>query len=266
MLVGLHVFFLSNFSKLMKRRRSRAEIEERRQAAKRRRTQKQVARKSGIVVANGLYAPMATRGYTPNSVEKKAIDLGSTSINVSTSGAVQLLNACVQGTDINNRIGRKIVLKSVFIQGYIFLENAVAPTSPTLVAAQVGRVMLVWDKQANATVAPITAILDSALPESQLRLENRDRFVIIKTKQYSFDPMIYNTTATQSVASLNGTMRNFKWYKKLNHEVIFNSGNAGTIGDIASGALYLVAVGSVAAGAGTDINLRITSRVRFDDP
>ena len=55
-----------------------------------------------------------------------------------------------------------------------------------------------------------------------------------------------------------------KWYRRLNHPVTFNAGDAGTVADITTGSLYFLVVGSEAAGAtaGT-VSGRV--RVRFDD-
>lgn len=251
----------------MKRRLSDAELNTKRQAAAKRRKQKQVARAANMlpVRPRTSLVPLGSRGYIPNGIEKKAIDIAGGLVNITTTGSFTLLNGIVQGTDINQRIGRKIILRSIFLRAYVYVEPAVNPTSPLLAAAQVGRIMLVWDRQANATTPAVTDILQTVAVNAQLNLANRDRFVILKEKMFAFDPMIYNTTASSSVASLNRTIVNVKIYKKLWLESIFNAGNGGAVGDIQSGALYLFTVGSIAAGT-TDMNIAYTSRIRFEDP
>ena len=59
-------------------------------------------------------------------------------------------------------------------------------------------------------------------------------------------------------------MHDFKIYKKLNQEVIFNSTNGGTIADIQTGAIFCLMLGSN-GDANTDITATWTSRARFDD-
>ena len=53
----------------------------------------------------------------------------------------------------------------------------------------------------------------------------------------------------------------------MNHEVIFNSTSAGTIGDISSGAIYLVLLGTENNAEGeTNYDVgEFNTRIRYDD-
>jgi len=211
---------------------------------------------------------MSTRGWKPfNRVgvntELKVQDLATATYQINTTGSLTLLAVPIVGADYNARIGRKIRLQSVFIRGYVRTESG--PSAVTSAIAQQCRFMLVYDLQPNGAAMTITDLLNTADPSSQLNLNNRDRFRIIADQEFVFDHYNYVTTATQTSQAFGRTIQNFKKYKKLNLEMIFNAVNGGTIADIASGALYMVWIGSNAAGSNTDANAVVSTRVRYSD-
>lgn len=210
-------------------------------------------------------APLSTRGWRPFTVgntELKLFDTAPAVYQVNTTGSITLLAVPVTGADYNARIGRKIMLKSIYCRGYGYQETVASGISPIPNQA---RFMLVADMQPNGAVPSITDILNTADSISQLNLNNRDRFRILADKTFVLGPVAYVSTATQS-AAIAGAPGPFqvKLYKRLNLEMIFNSVNGGTIADIASGALYAVWIGSRAAGA-TDANYYGSYRVRYAD-
>lgn len=211
-------------------------------------------------------APLATRGFRYPVREKKFFDVDQT-YAFNTTGTVKLLAVPVLGTDYTNRVGRKIVLKSVYIRGLATVEGAFnLPAPPMTSLAQLGRLILLVDSQPNGSAPAILDILTAASAISHLNPNNRDRFRILWDKQYAFGPIKVDNTATQSYAWAQGqAVYPIKYYKKLNIETIFNAGVAGTIADINSGALYLVAIGTTAAGTNTDADAVVSCRVRFDD-
>lgn len=217
-----------------------------------------------LVVARPVgLSPLATRGWQfPNNGEKKVIDIAVGSIQVNTTASINLLNGTVQGTDYTQRIGRKIVLKSVYIRGYVRLEATAGAAGAG--EPQLARMIIVVDNQPNGTVFAITDLLMSANVSSQLNLNNRDRFSILCDKEWVFDPWV------GGLAPISGycgrAIHAVKKYKKINMETIFNAGNAGTIADMNSGALYMVWLGSQPVGVTNDVNAIVSTRVRFVDP
>ena len=181
--------------------------------------------------------------------ELKYIDVGSNTqtltAGVFTFSAGALLNGCIQGSDATNRIGRKIVIKSLLLRGDVRLSTTSVGGSPV-------RILVVYDKQANATAPAITDILDVDAYTGRMNLNNRDRFVILM--DFITDPI-----------SINGNFcQNVKIYKKCNLESVFNSGNAGTVGDITSGSIYLFAAqtGNITTANASFV---FRSRIRFLD-
>lgn len=203
-------------------------------------------------------------GRKGDDVEKKVQDLGPAQLGMNTTGTFTLLAAPVPGSDYTNRIGRKTLIKSVYIRGIVSCELA-DQDGPTVGASpcQLGRMIIFADMQPNAAAPALTDLLTSATSISQLNLNNRDRFRIYCDKVFSLNAYAYNTTANSQLASLSNSYA-VKKFKKLNLETIYNSGTAGTIADIQSGALYLLTVGNRAAGT-DDATATLSTRVRFID-
>jgi len=212
-------------------------------------------------------APLSTRGWRPfvaTNHELKVQDLAPATYQVNTTGSITLLAIPVTGADFNARIGRKIRLHSLFLRGRLALESAIAP-SGTLSLAQQARLIVCYDLQPNGAAPAITDILNTADPASHLNLNNRDRFRILCDKEYVFDPSFFQNTATQAYSFMGRTIYNVKIFKRLNLDMIFNAVNGGTVADISSGALYMVWIGSAAAGTNVDTNAIVSTRVRYAD-
>lgn len=207
------------------------------------------------------------RNFGALDIEKKTADVDPANINVSLTGVFTLLCAPQLGTDFTNRIGRKLLIKSVYVRGYVASEgtNGATLTSPLNVGVQLARMIIFVDWQPNGAAPAVADLLKSAAVAAHLNLNNRDRFKIIADEQFVIDPILYNTTASSSVACVVNQIKEVKLFRKLNIETIFNAGNAGTIADISSGALYMFWIGAQAAGTSSDANAQVATRVRFTD-
>lgn len=213
-----------------------------------------------VVAANMGY--VRNRSVTGVRIEKKVIDINSTSYAVENTGTqLQLLNGCVAGSQIFNRIGRKINLKSLQIRGFIFGD---ASTGVTRV-----RMVIVFDKQANGAAPTWANIMQSqniagttaSDVNAMVNLDNRDRFEIIRDLTYTLGP--WSDTATQSYAAGTQIVNIDEFMKLGNRETVYNAGTAGTIGDIQSGSLYMFLISNQPAATGAAANLAF--RTRFID-
>jgi hypothetical protein len=157
-----------------------------------------------------------------------------TSVNqvADTTGAVTLLNGLPRGDDVSERVGRKVVMTGLDL-------SLVSYVTPTTGIDQTHRYILVYDKQANGAAPAITDVLVSASTVALPNLNNRLRFVIladeIKALNASAEPGSYWATGMRKL--------------RFNLSTIFNSGDAGTVADIQTGAFFLITLGSIAAGA-----------------
>ena len=183
-------------------------------------------------------------GRGPSRVEFKAVD---TSVNIAcdTTGHVALLNGIARGDDINQRIGRKVVMRSmeVRVESYVTHNTGID---------QNHRVLIVFDRQCNATALTVADVLTAVDINSPRNLTNRSRFKIL-----------YDNLHHLSSTAEPGSHKVIDMYRRLWLPVTFNSGDDGTVSDIQTGSLYLVVVGNVAAGTsagavGGKIRIRYT--------
>lgn len=162
-----------------------------------------------------------------------------------TFGAGTLLNGLASGSTATTRVGRKVTIKSMMLRWNYNM-------GATSTGGCVLRILIVYDKQSNATAPAITDILATDDWMSANNLSNRDRFV----------------TLSDVITAPVGVSSDFEIgdmiYKRLNLETNFNAGNAGTVGDITSGAIYLFVAqsGSMATANGA---FTASARVRYSD-
>jgi len=204
--------------------------------------------RSGPIVQN-----VSVRGMNLNVGEFKSKDVEvplASNQAISTTAYAVLLNGLARGDQIDQRIGNEVLMRSIQIDGYL---NAQATTG----VSQCIRVMLVYDRQANATALALTDVLVASDVHSHKKLENRHRLKIF------LDGRIPIASAVTGDAS--GVNKHpFKYYRKLRHPVVFNTANNGTVADIQTGAMWLFLIGTAAAG-NTDARLCYSSRIRYQD-
>lgn len=159
------------------------------------------------------------------------------------------LNCVPQGATGYNRIGTKIVIKSIKFDTTFVLGGA-APTSATV------RWMLVYDRQPNGAYPAFSSLLSSNISTvpglyTGVNMSNRSRFLVLRDQVVA----LYNTQRQVYHASA---------YIRTTLETQF-SGNTATIGDITAGAIYLVAFVN-GADANTYVAMAPTmSRIRYID-
>jgi len=207
------------------------------------------ARRSAPPAASTAAQAMRTGGWA-NPVagaEKKFVDIAATFTPA--AGAVTftngvLLNGIATGTDASSRIGRKAVIKSILIRATASMATATA--------GGMFRLLIVYDKQANATAPGITDVLLADTFNSANNLSNRDRFVTI------FDQIVgpVDDGGPHQVSDV--------FYKKLNLEELWNAGTDALIGSITSGSIYAFVAQS--GGMATNApSFTLTSRIRYTD-
>lgn len=245
--------------------------------------QQQIARQNYILASRGL-APLSNRGFgsmaNVKNRERKYSDTGLEVYPCDAAGLVRAIFIPKLGSDFNQRIGRKTILKSVYIRGTAYISgwyrlmNTVALNQGMQSPPQMARMILLWDCQPNGAIPTLTDILDIPSSVSQLNPNNRDRFKILKDKCITFDATKAVTDATGYIEGarsfLNHSTAAIKIYKKLNLETIFGPTSTGNIGDINSGALLVAFTNSVSStilpnNDDSIINMQLTFRMRFDD-
>lgn len=184
------------------------------------------------------------------SRETGFVDVALTGYAFDTTGSIALLNTVAQGASVSQRVGKKIILKSLQCHG-------TANSGATTTIADITYI-IVYDKRPTGALPAITDILNTANSNSFNNDVNSGRFKILKRVD---DCMTGNnvTPATGNEA------RDTSFYLKLRGlPTVYKALGTGVIGDIEEGALYLVTVGSVVAGP-TAAGLTAGFRLRFID-
>jgi len=187
----------------------------------------------------------------PNQSELKFNDV-TTSINMAigattwtTPGAGTLLNGLIPNSTATGRIGRRVIMKSLYLRLTAQLQAATVGGGPV-------RMLIVYDKQSNAAAPGVLEVLTTNEFVSMNNISNRDRFVTLCDQ-------VTEPVTVGGQFQVSATV-----YKKLNLGVQFNAGAAGTIGDITSGAVYVL----FAQGGGATVaaqQVTFYSRIRYTD-
>lgn len=231
--------------------------------------------------------PAAQPAFRSVGGEVKSLDVGSATavapggapLAINTTGSVAAINLVTAGSSFFQRVGRKIEMKSVE------LSYQISPiTSQTLATAQDWlRILIVYDRQTNGALPNVSDVLqdtDAAGANttniaSGVNLNNRDRFLVIYDDRTQL-PQVTNTMGVltnvfpNSFGGRNGTSSGFgnvHIFRKLKGLVCHFKADSvpGVIGDVATGGLFLITIGSLAAAAQNFALTPWKIRVRYND-
>lgn len=211
--------------------------------------------------------PITLGSGTSSAPELKVIDVDLGAIRCHTTGVLTLLNPLSLGTDFTNRLGRKIILKSIALRGYWGPYAAFGGGSTANAAlAQQLRMMLIYDSDTNGAMPTIADVIGSQMAigtNSFNNLNNRTRFRVLWDNWDVFSA-VNSSGAAPSTFSGDPMIAKYNVYLDVQIPVIFNANNNGTITDINQGGIYLLTIGSNPSGVldGTSFS---RSRIRFID-
>jgi len=226
-----------------------------------------LVRKAAILLRGkaGRYstAPLASRGFQGYRYgggtrgELKYVDNLDNDELIVHTGTVVPINLLASGTAVNERVGRKVVLKSCLVN--FTVKNVIGVNTNALQGAIV-KVSLIYDSQPNGAIAPAAYndIYSTAHPTSPLNLNNRDRFKVLWSKYAQIGSYLISGAGSLATGAPQHAIRTC--FKKMNLPVIFG-GAGGSIGDIQTGALLLCFTADVANMSMCDYY----TRVRYSD-
>lgn len=226
----------------------------------------QAARKSVNAIVKRAMAPVISTNIGRNAFMKAAygsketgyIDIATASYELSTTGSITLLNTVAQGASVNQRVGKKIVMKGLLCRGSLVNRSTALLNDVAFI--------IVYDKRPTGALPNITDILNAIDPKAMNNDANAGRFRILKRVD---ETLIGNSSQTVPPVSdgnlTEATQKNADFYLDLRSlGVTYKAAGTGAIGDIEEGALYLVTVGSNVTGT-TSANLSCGFRLRFLD-
>lgn len=156
-----------------------------------------------------------------------------------------------EGSDIDNRIGRKIAVYRLSIRGFIRCTTSVDQADILRVPAV--RLILYMDTQTNGTqaqgeqlMAAPGAATTALCTATFMNLANLGRFRILRDKTYRMPTLVAapdNAGTTQFTSTQGHADMPFKINIKFRKPVVinFNSTNGGSVGDIVDNSFHLLA-------------------------
>jgi len=205
-------------------------------------TQRTIATRRAGRVMSVPRAPPAS--FFPMGSEIKAIDIpsGNYVFRTPATNTTILLNGVQTGAGFFNRVGSRIEMKNLHIRGFIRY-------TATAVQAVI-RLLIIYDRQPVGALPVITDFLQArdqagaatTAGDSEINLDNRDRFTIVR------DLQLYAPSVTYTA----GVLTNGPNYPGVDQQIDINefiklkemgthfksSSNPATIADISTGALY----------------------------
>ncbi len=162
---------------------------------------------------------------------------------VPTGGAITASPCLIaQGTGEEQRIGRKIIIRSISARFQLQLPSA--SDQADVNGGDTIRIIIYIDHQANGAVAAVLDILESATYDSYRNLSQKGRFQILKDKWVTFNRLVAvadgtNTSTTPTI------VKQIKFYRKVDIPIEYNN-TTGSIDEITSnniGFLYITSFG-----------------------
>ena len=101
------------------------------------------------------------------------------------SGTLVLMNGLQPGTGASQRIGKKAVFKNYLLRAAI----GVPTNAGAIPLSGYVRLMIVMDKQTNATAPTVAQILETVAAISPMNMDNRDRFTVLHDYQCPVDQL-----------------------------------------------------------------------------
>ncbi len=174
------------------------------------------------------------------------------------------LNSVPQGDGESNRDGRKITMRSIFVEGNVTVASQTAQSGTD--AAAIIFIALVQDTQTNGALLnsedvftnPGANGITAGGPFRNLQFAKR--FRVLATRKFTMAPQaLANDTGSTGGIVQGGLVKRFRFFKKMNQQVIFK-GTTETIANITDNSLHIIAYTNSTAQAPL---LSYNCRLRF---
>lgn len=214
----------------------------------------------------GIYKRrVARQAIMSPRTQLKCFDVTLTNLTLNATAQVTFLNTITSGSDINNRVGDKIKLKSLEVTIFMARTGNVGSGGGERL-----RIMLIYDSQPVPGSSPaIAQILEDTTgatdAHSMLNIDNRDRFKVIRDWRWAVpDSVIASGSSipfTVWDTSNGGPRNNTHAYVNLKDlPTVYERGST----NIHTGALYIVGMGTTASGS-ESFTADFQTRVRYRD-
>lgn len=208
------------------------------------------ARSRGYLRTGGYY------GRYSGSSKASELKFFDTELNFSLDATPEIpipsLNLIPAGTTESTRVGRKCIIKSIFIRGYFIMQSS-SDTSDTT------RMIVAQDMQANGAAPQASDLIE--IGGTYPVVGNRDLANVSRFKVLNDDFTGHNANVMVASGTLSGPYTTpFKWGMKCNIPLEF-SGITGAITELKSNNLFIYA-----SARKDDVTIfQGTCRIRYSD-
>lgn len=234
-----------------------------------------VAASPSVVAPRSMKRSMGPRAYgkfqaSKKHSEKKNLDTDIAAAGLSTvpslaTATVYCLNLLNTGSSGITTVGRRVIMKSLLLRASIRMGTSL--NAPAATASTSVRVMVVYDRQPNGSLATIAQLLGATTygTASPLSLANSDRFTILLDEKFGI-PGCCVVTAGTNVAVDEPAPYFLDRYVKVGLPCEANgSAFTGAISGIATGGVFLLAWSDIAAANSPPVVDCAMSRIRYID-
>jgi len=190
---------------------------------------------------------------------------------VGTTATIALLNGIALGTGSYQRTNRAIFAKDLKIS----LAFTTIGSSVGWYAADVARIIVVWDKEGNTTPLYSDVLLDiltsgstGTTQLSHKNINNKDRFIFLFDTRYHLPSYSVTVANTINMTTSSHAPNDEEWSPEINIKLkgLFTryDGTGSTISSISSGVLYFYLLGG-SAPASSGWGVTMTSRFSYHD-
>jgi len=233
------------------------------------------------------YVPR-TSGMISNYGEKKIFDSQLSETNIPDAnpswnianildpqivGPTNILNLCspTSGAALNQRVGRKIHVHKIKINGWIAVNaqqgNTISPKGTQV------RYGLFQDKQTNGAQASAGDVFQSSVTGQNSMMDHQNpnnfgRFRVLKDKRIGLNyPGVAALDQATDIYSAPGILKPFKIHHTFKNpvEVNFNATNGGTVADIVDNSFHFFAAARFDTGAESLCQASYNCRVVYSD-
>lgn len=187
--------------------------------------------------------------------EAKSIEASLGSKVFNTTGTVTHINAIPLGTGDEEREGKTCKVTSIQIKGYAVTDTATV--------GDVCRYLVIYDKKPSGVLPAPTDLLNTVSCNGFVRWDQKHRFIVLRDEAFTLAGS-YTAPGTGDIVK---PIHYINEYIKLSADLTCQWTSSDTTGAIATateGAIYLLTVGSAAAGT-ADAEMACNYRVSFRD-
>lgn len=205
--------------------------------------------------------PYVMRGIRP---ELKSVDVQVTTNVLSTTATFNTLNATALGTEIYERIGRRIRMKSLHLRGFLVHNGTGLPSSDDY-----ARVIVFYDKEGTTSaIASILTSVDATGATSSTATDGLNTAELSRYKILADIPYAFGTVANAggTLNNLSNSITDYTAEHNLNRFINLRmlQTEYGAGGAISNGGLQIMTIG-VTAAASAQYSIRWYARLRYSD-